>query len=510
MSLNSPVHNERMSGMISAQRTLRSELVRDKHRPLYHIVAPEGVCRPFDPNGAIWWKGRYHLFYIFQDEHLPDGGHCWGHVSSPDLVHWRHHPTALFPAAGDPEEGIFSGCALVSAEGIATIVYLGVNSGVCIARSYDDNLDRWVKEPANPVIPIPTESDSNFGKYVVHDPHVWIENGSYYAIINGWAQWDTAYLFSSPDLVHWEYQHKFYQPRSEWTEKDEDVACPDFFPLGDRHMLLCISHKRGCRYYIGTYKDQKFVPERHARMNWDGGPCFAPESLLDPNGRRIFWAWALDRRSDKSAHESGWSGCMTLPRVISLDSGGELLIEPPQELNTLRGTLTRLENLIVKGQVTINEVSGDSLEIQLEIDLLESREVSVAVRCSPDGTECTLITYNSVSHELSIDVAKSSSDPSVKYPTLCWNPVSSWYKTETDPGSTTQRAPLHLHDGEHLLLRIYIDRSIVEVFANSRQCITHRIYPTRADAREVRIHADKSPVKVLGLTAWEMAPSNSW
>jgi sucrose-6-phosphate hydrolase SacC (GH32 family) len=85
-----------MSDLIAAARRLREALLADPHRPTYHITTPEGLCAPFDPNGALFWKGRYHLFYIVQTE----AGHCWAHISSHDLVHWRHHPLALAP--GEP------------------------------------------------------------------------------------------------------------------------------------------------------------------------------------------------------------------------------------------------------------------------------------------------------------------------------------------------------------------------------------------------------------------------
>ena len=68
--------------MIAAQRQLRELQLSDPHRPTYHFVNPEGRGMPFDPNGAIFWNGRYHLFYIFQD-HRGDG---WGHASSRDLL----------------------------------------------------------------------------------------------------------------------------------------------------------------------------------------------------------------------------------------------------------------------------------------------------------------------------------------------------------------------------------------------------------------------------------------
>src|SRR5437870_13879282 len=103
----------------ASARSLREKLLRDPYRAGYHFVIPEDYAMPFDPNGAIYWKGRYHLFYIFQDR----GVHKFGHVSSLDMVHWRHHPPALFPTPDSPEKGIYSGNCFVNKKGEATMVY---------------------------------------------------------------------------------------------------------------------------------------------------------------------------------------------------------------------------------------------------------------------------------------------------------------------------------------------------------------------------------------------------
>ena len=84
-----------------------SKILSDPSRPGYHFVIPEGLGMPFDPNGAIYWKGRYHLFYIFQDKRSGRRDHHWGHVSSTDLFHWRHHPTGLV-------SGMFSGNCFIN------------------------------------------------------------------------------------------------------------------------------------------------------------------------------------------------------------------------------------------------------------------------------------------------------------------------------------------------------------------------------------------------------------
>jgi sucrose-6-phosphate hydrolase SacC (GH32 family) len=87
--------------MSAHARLLRERYLADPHRPGYHFVVPEGVHAPVDPNGALFYGGRYHRCYIYQH----DGRHYWGHISSVDLVHWRHHPPALSP--GDGDDGIY-------------------------------------------------------------------------------------------------------------------------------------------------------------------------------------------------------------------------------------------------------------------------------------------------------------------------------------------------------------------------------------------------------------------
>ncbi len=494
--------------MIPCARDLRAQLLADPHRPRYHFCAPEGVAMPFDPNGCIYWRGRHHLLYIFQDRSLPHSGHCWGHVSSADLLHWVHHPTAIAPAPGDPETGIFSGNALVNKEGVPTIMYLGVGAGICMATSDDDNLDRWTKCAANPVIPIPQEGDPGFGQYNVHDPHVWLDGDRYYAILNGRGRpqrdYDYAFLFRSKDLVNWEYRHPFYEPNPAWTCPDEDCACPDFFQLGDRHVLLAISHSRGARYYLGRYENETFYPEEHHRMNWPGGTCFAPESLLDGHGRRIMWAWALDRRTEEQTRKAGWSGTMTLPRVLSLGDDGGLRIEPVAELEALRSNHRRVESLAVAAgaEVSIDDVRGDCLELDVEIETAGVGEVGLKVRRSPGGEEETAIAYDSERQCLRIDVERSSLDPEIVYRTYCM-------RAGENPAVTAQEAPLELAPGEPLKLRVFLDRSILEVLANGRQCVTQRIYPTRGDSLGVSAFI-RGGDATMTLDAWDMAPTNPW
>lgn len=480
-------------------RAERERMLSDPHRPRYHFTVPEGVAMPFDPNGAIFWRGRYHLFYIFQDHR----GHCWGHASTADLVHWTHHPTALAPQDNNPDKGIFSGNAFVTHDGHAALLYHGVDAGNCIALSDDDELIHWSKLPTNPIVPSPKNGDPQFGLYESWDPHGWADGEGYWAIFGG----RPATLFHSTDMTHWRYLHPFIQSDAPLAEPDEDVSCPDFFRLGDKHVLLCISHRLGCRYYVGRYENHVFLPESHHRMNWPGGTCFAPESLLDAKGRRIMWAWVIDRRSPAMLKAGGSSGEMSLPRVLTMGDDDTLRIEPAEELQTLRHSGRTFRNVTLEpdADTTFDGVAGDCMELELEIDPGTARQVVLSVRCSPDGAEVTPITFDRESHLIRIDLSRSSLDAGVVHRSHCIV-----FGGASNPPVTVQEAPFALAPGEMLKLRVFLDRSMLEIFANSRQCMTQRVYPTRSDSRGIRLRACGGSAIVRSLNAWQMSPANAW
>jgi len=582
--------------MIANVRAVRDKLLADPHRPGYHFVSPEGRCAPFDPNAAIFWKGRYHLMYIVQTEK----GHCWGHVSSTDLVHWRQHKLALEPGGSD--KGIFSGGIFLDKDGTPTITYWGLGiggtpSGICLATSTDANLDTWTKHPANPVIhettwgyAVKNEGKDNEVVYGAADPSaIWRKDGKYYVltgnllVLNEFGRkrkqakhmGDTLYLFKSDDMVKWEYMHPFYTWNPKWTKPSEDNMCAEFFPLpaspdgtkkSDRHMILCISHNLGCRYYIGKYdkSTDKFNPELHGRMTWTDSMFFAPEICVDAKGRRIMWAWIHDQRSGRARNASGWSGTMSLPRTLWLGEDNTLRMRPAKELAALRynarkfgpfttesfppGIMTAPRLTLLNGQapalnictesayiedietesefdeseskdqnkdkakdddknMTFEQswtvynpfapakifdeigISGNSIELSLEMTPgKDAKTCGVKVCCSPDGKEETAIYYDATDKKIKIDTRKSSLGEGPK---------------------RIEAAPFKLKKGETLKLRIFVDKSVIEVFANDRQALVRRIYPTRKDSVGVKLISTGAVVKVPRFDAWDMMPSNA-
>ena len=465
-------------------RSVRERILSDPTRPGYHFVVPEGVAMPNDPNGAIHWKGRYHLFYIFQDARLGRKSDHWGHVSSTDLFHWRHHPTGLL-------DGMYSGNCFVNHDGVPTMCYHQVGQGNALAVARDDDLNEWHKLGSNPITPKTGPGDAHHQRYRSWDPFGWLEGDTCYAIFGG-KRPAVAKCSARGSLDgEWSYAGDLFAHAVDGVPLDEDVSCPDLFKLGDKHVLLCISHRLGCRYYIGEWRDEQFHPEFHAQMSWVDHSFFAPESLVDSRGRRIMWAWILDEPEFGVRSEHGWSGTLSLPRVLSLGSDGRLRMDVPEEIESLRQAEVKREQRIVRADTTalVEGVAGDSLELLVEMESAGASQFGVKVRMSPCQEEETSILYDASRKLLMVDTHKSGPRGTPK---------------------AVEAGPLELRPGERLRLRIFVDKSVVEVFANSLQAIARRIYPSRPDSTSVSLFASGGDARLHSLRAWSIAPSNTY
>ena len=498
---------------------LREKLLADPYRPRYHFCVPEDKGQPGDPNGCFYANGRYHLMYLYNRNGV---GFCWGHISSQDLVHWRHHPDAIGP--GDGDEGCFSGGGFVDDDGTAYLSYwmLWGDKGIGIAKSNDRHYDHWQKFAANPVIKstewgITETTDEHDHKliYGSADPsNIWKKDGKYYIltgnllVLNKYGRQpdapqdmkgDRLYLLESADLKHWTYRGVFYERNPQWTEDSEDNMCPSFLPLpvgsegGDpsgKHLLLFISHNKGCQYYVGDYDavGSKFVPNNHGRMSWVDNTYFAPEALVDAKGRQIMWAWLTDNPAGEA--ERGWSGVFGLPRSLWLGDDGTLRMRPVKELETLRsGQKTWRDVALADGeQQVLDGIVGDACELELTVDVGTARQCGVKVRVSPAGEEETRLYYDSAEKKLCFDSSHSG----------------------VDGRRTLEQAPLELKDGELLRLRVFVDNSVVEIYANDRQAIGRRVYPGRSDSLGVVLFAEGGAARVTTANAWEMMPANPY
>jgi beta-fructofuranosidase len=472
----------------------------DPHRPRYHFLPPAAWMN--DPNGLIYWKGNYHLFYQYVPNDPPWERKHWGHAASFDLVHWIDLPIALTPTPGGPDQdGCFSGCA-VNHNGVPTLIYTGVRGErqlPCVATSPDD-LATWQKYPGNPVIVAPPQE---LDLLAFRDHTLWKEGNIWYQLIGAGIKGvgGTVLLYQSANLLEWEYMHPFYiGDRSStvpvWTGSMWE--CPDFFSLGNTCVLVVSifdesrfreeAYKESLHYvvaFVGDYTNHTFTPITRSIIDY-GGYYYAPQTLLDPRGRRLQFGWLWEGRSDKAQWTAGWSGVMSLPRVLSLSTDNLLRFEPAPELKQLKGKHWQLKDFSVLSTsfTQLKEMQGDCLEIQVEFMLDEATEVGISVRCAPDGAEQTSIRYDRLHGLLIIDRQRSSLSDEVE--------------------QDVRSGPLALDADEPLFLHIFLDCSVIEVFANYRLCMSSRIYPSRADSLGVGFFAHGGTARIRAMDVWEM------
>ena len=471
----------------------------DPHRPLYHFSSPENYMN--DPNGLCQWQGRYHMFYQFRPTGI-DRVH-WGHTVSDDLIHWRDLPPAIYPTT---ERDCFSGQTLVEQNRVIAI-YHGTQSGNAIATASDPLLLNWNKHPNNPVIPgdnrslTGAEISPNSEGYRVFDPCIWKEDdGLYYSVSGTFQDGERGvdavgvdHLFRSADLAEWEYLGPLMEDAF-FAEPGEDAAVPNFWPIGNgKRMLLLFSHKRAGRYYIGEYDTEthRFKPESHGRMNygpWVVGSLHAPSATIDDTGRYL---GIFNMHMGRDAADTDET--MTLPRRYWLDSENSLMMAPVDEVESLRFDRRFVAQMDIpaNSEIPLDGIGGKAVEIRATLAPGSAREVGLYVLRSPDGAERTRVSLYPNDHRrfgtssLQIDVSESSLAPGV------------WPRSP-------EIGPLELPSGEPLELRIFIDRSVIEVFANDRQCLTLRVYPQREDSRGVSLFARGADARLLSLDCWQM------
>lgn len=204
------------------------------------------IGMPFDPNGAIFKDGVYHLWHLYRER--AETGFRRQHLSSIDLFHWRWHSNELQHHPGDPDTGIFSGTGFITKDGRPAAIYHGQASGRNqIAVAKDNKLSSWEK-------PFPVEVLTKDGKEaeINHwDPDCFLIGDTYYAISGG----QNPPVFKSKDLKNWIYIGDFLKDDSADVAIGEDISCPNFFKIGNKWMKLCISHPFGYRYYLGDWDD---------------------------------------------------------------------------------------------------------------------------------------------------------------------------------------------------------------------------------------------------------------
>ena len=438
-------------------------LYREPLRGQFHFSSQRGWNN--DPNGLVFYRGEYHLFYQHNPYGWGWGNMHWGHAVSGDLVHWQELGDALAP---DPLGPMFSGSAVVDWQNTSgfgkpgrpaqVLIYTadGDPTVQCIAFSNDGR--NYAKFSGNPVLKQITGGNRD-PKVMWHEPtKKWVM--TLYVEQNGK---HTIEFLCSPDLKDW----------TRMSHTDGFFECPDFFQLpidGDAANRKWVLTAGSSEYMIGTFDGTTFTPETPKLPGNRGRGFYAAQTFSDipsRDGRRIQIGWFQTETLGMPFNQS-----MTIPLELKLAAtaeGPRLTWTPVKELDALRAKSHRFGAMTLRPD-TANPLAGvkaELVELRAEFEPGDASEVAFIVR----GAR---IVYDAKKQELAVN---------------------------------DYRAPAPLRDGKQRLT-IFCDRAGLEVFASDGLTYVPMPFQPKADDLALGAEAKGGDAKVSALQVHEL--KSSW
>ncbi|MFT4233103.1 MAG: glycoside hydrolase family 32 protein [Leucobacter sp.] len=464
-----------------------------------------------DPNGLIFHKNRYHLYFQHNPLGIDHGNLSWGHASSTDLVHWEHHPLAI---SFDDAEEIFSGSIVLDAEnstGFGTAADPALiacytsesrsrdHQAQSIAFSLDDGMT-WTKYAGNPVL--------DRGSAHFRDPKIIRWEGaeeSYWVMVAVEAEHRQVVLYRSDDLLSWTYLSTF-GPEAAVGGVWE---CPDLFPLrvegtDDIRWVLLVSLNpggiaggSGTQYFIGEFDGRVFTPhERFSQTRPDdpagmsalpwldyGRDCYAGVSYAGlPEHRRILIAWMNDwdyARQLPVDPEHPVRGSMTLPRLLSLVAVDGRLRLRQTPIAPPVSEIGRLEDLAAAASEPLPIRVGQRIDLAVALE----GAAGFAIRFEDEEGRALEISYDSAAEELSCDRRGGSAGFPAGF-------------------AGVQRMPVAATD--ELALTLWLDEASVEIYAEHGTRVLTALVG-RLGAPRMRVTGVGGPVRIASLVSSEVA-----
>lgn len=449
--------------------------------PIFHLAPPAGWMN--DPNGLIYFNGRYHAFFQHHPASAYQGPMHWGHATSTDMLHWQHEPIALAPGDKYDRDGCFSGSA-VDDDGVLSLIYTG---HICLDDRGNDSIIREVQCLATShdgihfekqgCVLTPPEGIMHF-----RDPKVWHKDGSWWMVIGARDASDNGQvlLYRGTSLRDWHLEHVLAHSAA---GKSYMWECPDFFRCGNFHWLMFSPQgmpPSGYRFrnlfqsgvLAGSWKPGSVFALKGGFEELDYGHDFyAPQSMLAEDGRRIIMAWMNMWDSPVPTRSEAWAGCLTLPREV-FERDGRLCQRPVREVESLRKKCQPLSPVRLQGLQLLTE-NVQAAELLVTWHTVDSHAEHYGVRL---GDGLRLYVDNQAGR------------------LVLWR----YYPEEGLDGYRSVELP----DTEYLTLRIFLDRSSVEVFVNDGEAtLSSRIYP-QADSRQLSLYAAHGDAILTDGTLW--------
>lgn len=478
------------------------------YRPKYHFSPLAHWVN--DPNGLVYYKGEYHLFYQYHPGSSVWGPMHWGHAVSTDLINWQHLPIALYP---DENGVIFSGSAVIDwkntagfgKEAMVAIFTHNNNDFQSQSLAYSTDCGRtWTKYSGNPVL-LPPDGLLDF-----RDPKVfWYAEGDTGHWVMALAAGNAIRFYTSRDLIHWKPGGSFGEA---YGSHDGVWETPDLFKLpvdgsSASRWVLTVGvgdggpgAKSGMQYFVGQFNGETFTSEKpQSAILWldFGADYYAAQSWSDePGDRRLMIGWQNNWQYANVVPTTTWRGGFSLPRVLSLkdtNNGIRLFQKPVPEISQLRGLLTRWQNVSVAPNTNLlNDIKGDSFEIIAEFKI-NPKVDCFGFRARVGDHNQTTISYNVPQQKVMVDRTCSG-------------------QCSFDKGYAKAFASIHSAEMApvqgNILLHIFLDRSYIEVFGNDGQVtLTDTIFPEVPSLGMV-LFAEGDEVIVNALDIYELKPAN--
>jgi beta-fructofuranosidase len=470
---------------------LKARLAADPLRPQCHLLPAKNWMN--DPNGPIFWKGMYHMFFQYNPNAAVWGDMHWAHAISPDMIHWRHLPIALAPTPGGADaEGCFTGSA-VDDHGTATFIYTGVKSSgaeratlrdgkqslrevQCLATSNDPQLRTWTKWRTPIIEPPPDPLLMGF-----RDPFLWRDRDIWFLGVGSGIrkQGGRVLLYRSRDLRQWEYLHPLASGK--WTEKEninpvdsgEMWECPDFFELGSKHVLL-YSTAGKVIWQTGELDPKELVFHSQRSGQLDHGAYYAQKTQLDAKGNRVLWGWIPETRPEAEFSAAGWAGCMALPRVLTLNGQGDLEMSIAPVAQSLRAR-----------DFTFPTSGSSSAERAHALRSVEIANLAGEFTWKTGSEPFSFAIADATGPWWSLRLARSGSTV-----TLLVNDKS----IEFVPQSS-----------DELKFHLLLDASLAEFFCDDLHVLTSRIYRKPSGPRRLQV-TDSDLSSLREFRAWQLRP----
>jgi beta-fructofuranosidase len=458
-------------------------------RQSFHIQPVTGLLN--DPNGFSYFNGEYHLFYQWFPLGPVHGLKHWYHTKSKDLVHWENIGMGIEPTNEFDSHGAYSGSG-IEHDGKLYLMYTGNTRDEnwnrhpfqCLA---DMNPDGSIIKMDEPVIAeVPSGYTDHF-----RDPKVWKDGDYFYAVIGAQRKNETGtvVLYRSCDLKEWQFTGEVKTGLGEnfgymWE-------CPDYFKLDGQGVFLFSPQGLKAEddryqniyqsgYVVGSPLDLEKIELKHGEFHEldRGFDFYAPQSTVDPQGRRIVVGWMGLPEIDYPTDKNGWAHCLTLPRELSVKDG-KLVQQPVSELELLRGEKVEIAQMVVNENVELANFEGEVYELLAEFSDSTAEVFGLELRVGPN--EKTVIKYDTVAKKVVFDRTDSG-------------------KSFAEEFGTVRKCTI---DAEKISFRIFVDVSSVEVFVNNgEEVFTARIFPDK-NSNGIHVFARGGQTKVTA-AKWEL------